>query len=292
MKGIILAGGTGSRLYPATLAVSKQLIPVYDKPMVFYPLSVLMLAGIRDIALISTPRDLPAFKALFGSGGELGLRLTYIEQPRPQGIAQAFILAKDFIGKDSVALILGDNIFYGSGFGGMLKQAAKLKNGAELFAAQVNNAESYGVIGFKADGTPKNITEKPKKPLSNWAVTGLYFYDNQVVDIAAKLKFSARGELEITDINNAYLKQGKLKVNFMRRGMAWLDTGTHEELIKASTFISSIENRQGIKIACLEEIALRNGWINRRQLLARAKKLKATPYGDYLLTCDKEGLWK
>ena len=292
MKGIILAGGTGSRLYPATLAVSKQLIPVYDKPMVFYPLSVLMLAGIRDIALISTPRDLPAFKALFGSGEELGINFTYIQQPKPQGIAQAFILAKDFIGKDSVALVLGDNIFYGAGFGGMLKQAAKLKKGAEVFAAQVNNAKSYGVIGFNAEGTPKNITEKPKKPLSNWAITGLYFYDNKVVDIASKLKFSARGELEITDINNAYLKQGNLKVNFLRRGMAWLDTGTHEDLIKASTFVCSIENRQGIKIACLEEIALHNGWIDRKQLLVRAKKLKGTPYGDYLLTCDREGLWK
>ena len=292
MKGIILAGGAGSRLYPATLAISKQLIPVYDKPMVYYPLSVLMRAGIRDIALISTPRDLPAFKALFGAGAELGLNLSYIEQPKPEGIAQSFILAKDFIGADSAALILGDNIFYGEGLEQMLSRAAGLKEGAEIFASRVVNPAAYGVIGFDESGNPSAITEKPLKPASPWAVTGLYFYDNSVIEAASRLKFSARGELEITDINNFYLSAGKLKVNFMGRGMAWLDTGTHEDLIKASTFIESIETRQGVKIACLEEISFLKGWITREALLKRAVKMKGTPYGDYLLNRDAEGLWK
>lgn len=292
MKGIILAGGTGSRLYPATLAISKQLIPVYDKPMVYYPLSVLMRAGIRDIALISTPRDLPAFKALFGGGEALGLNLSYIEQPKPEGIAQSFILAKDFIGLDTVALILGDNIFYGEGLEKMLLCAAGLKDGAEIFASRVVNPAAYGVISFDKEGKPLLVTEKPSKPASPWAVTGLYFYDNTVIEAASRLKFSARGELEITDINNFYLSSGKLRVNFMGRGMAWLDTGTHEDLIKASTFIESIETRQGIKTACLEEISFRNGWIDRETLLKRAFKMKGTPYGDYLLNRDAEGLWK
>lgn len=292
MKGIILAGGTGSRLFPATFAVSKQLIPVYDKPMVYYPLSVLMLAGIRDIALISTPRDLPAFKALFGDGRELGLNFTYIEQPQPKGIAQAFILAQDFIAGDNVALILGDNIFYGSGLEEMLLRASALEEGAEIFASRVVNPAAYGVIGFDDKGKPTKITEKPSKPASPWAVTGLYFYDSQVSQIARGLKFSARGELEITDINNFYLEKGLMRVNFMERGIAWLDTGTHEDLIKASTFIESIETRQGIKTACLEAIAFEKGWIDRAALLKRAEGMKGTPYGDYLLNCDAEGLWK
>lgn len=292
MKGIILAGGAGSRLYPATLAVSKQLIPVYDKPMIFYPLSVLMLCGIMEIAIISTPRDLPAFKALFGDGSELGLKFSYIVQNKPEGIAQAFILAEDFLAGEKAALILGDNIFYGSGLEDMLIKAANLQSGAEIFASRVVNPAAYGVVCLDENGNPCSVIEKPSKPSSPWAVTGLYFYDSDVCSIAKNLKFSARGELEITDINNAYLSAGKMKVNFMERGIAWLDTGTHEDLIKASTFIESMESRQGLKIACLEAIAFRQGWIDRPALLARAAKMKGTPYGDYLLNCDAEGLWK
>ena len=282
MKGIILAGGTGSRLYPATFAVSKQLIPVYDKPMVFYPLSVLMLAGIRDILLISTPKDLPLYKALLGTGEDYGIRLSYVEQPKPEGLAQAFILGKDFIGKDSVCLILGDNIFYGRDLKQLVKQAAAQPTGATVFAYHVKNPSAYGVVEIDKNKKAISIEEKPQKPKANWAVTGLYFYDNRVVDIAQNLKPSARGELEITAVNEWYLKHGELSVQLMGRGMAWLDTGTHSDLIKASAFIEALESRQGLKIACLEGIAYKNGWIDGAHLARRAQLMKNTEYGTYL----------
>lgn len=282
MKGIILAGGTGSRLYPATFAVSKQLIPVYDKPMIFYPLSVLMLAGIRDILLISTPKDLPLYKALLGTGEDYGIRLSYAEQPKPEGLAQAFILGEKFIAKDNVCLILGDNIFYGRDLKKLLTEAASQPSGATVFAYHVKNPSAYGIVQVDKNNQAVSIEEKPLQPKSNWAVTGLYFYDNRVVDIAKNLTPSPRGELEITDVNDWYLKHGELSVQLMGRGMAWLDTGTHGDLIKASIFIEALENRQGLKIACLEGIAYRNGWIDAKHLARRAQLMKNTEYGAYL----------
>ena len=282
MKGIVLAGGTGSRLYPATFAVSKQLIPVYDKPMIFYSLSVLMLAGIRDILVISTPKDLPLFKHLLGDGSAYGLHLSYVEQPKPEGLAQAFILGADFIGKDSVALILGDNIFYGRDLKKLVQKASAQKKGATVFAYHVKNPAAYGVVEIDKNNKAVSIEEKPQKPKSNWAVTGLYFYDNRVIEIAKNLKPSSRGELEITAVNDWYLQQGELQVELMGRGMAWLDTGTHSDLIKASMFIEALESRQGLKIACLEAIAFKNGWIDAKQLAQRAQLMKNTEYGQYL----------
>lgn len=283
MKGIVLAGGTGSRLYPATFAVSKQLIPVYDKPMIFYPLSILMLAGIREILIISTPADLPLYKKLLGDGSDYGLHLSYCEQPKPEGLAQAFILGADFIGQDHVCLILGDNIFYGRDLKRLVCEAAARKTGATVFGYHVKNPRAYGVVEIDQNRKALSIEEKPQNPKSNWAVTGLYFYDNRVVNIAKQLKPSARGELEITSVNEWYLKQGELSVQLMGRGMAWLDTGTHEDLIKASMFIEALESRQGLKIACLETIAYKNGWIDEAHLKARAMLMKNTGYGQYLL---------
>lgn len=283
MKGIILAGGTGSRLYPATLGLSKQLVPVYDKPMVYYPLSILMLAGIRDVLIISTPKDLPAYRHLLGDGSSYGLRICYAPQPKPEGLAQAFIIGADFIGKDSVCLILGDNIFYGKDLKGLVRQSAAQKSGATVFAYHVKYPQAYGVVELDGNRKALSIEEKPVNPKSNWAVTGLYFYDNRVVDIAKTLKPSARGELEITAVNDWYLKRGELSVQLMGRGMAWLDTGTHADLLKASMFIEALESRQGLKIACLEGIAYKNGWIDETVLLSQGEKMKNTEYGQYLL---------
>ncbi len=282
MKGIILAGGTGSRLYPATFGVSKQLIPIYDKPMVYYPLSVLMLAGIREILLISTPTDLPLYQKLLGDGSTYGLQLSYCEQPKPEGLAQAFILGEKFIGRDSVCLILGDNIFYGRDLKQLVQNAALQKSGATVFAYHVKNPRAYGVVEIDQNRKAISIEEKPQNPKSNWAVTGLYFYDNRVVNIAKNLKPSSRGELEITAVNEWYLKQGELSVQLMGRGMAWLDTGTHQDLIRASMFIEALESRQGLKIACLEAIAYKNGWIGKEHLAQRAKLMKNSGYGEYL----------
>ena len=282
-KGIILAGGSGTRLHPATLAINKQLLPVYDKPMVYYPLSTLMLAGIRDILLISTPQDTPRFQALLGDGSQWGINLSYCVQPSPDGLAQAFILGRDFIGNDPSALVLGDNIFYGHAFQDLLTSATERTTGASVFAYHVHDPERYGVVEFDGQQRALSIEEKPKQPLSNYAVTGLYFYDNQVCDIAASIKPSPRGELEITDVNAVYLKQEQLNVEIMGRGYAWLDTGTHDSLLEAGQFIATLERRQGLKVACLEEVAYRWGWITAEQVERLAQPMLKNGYGQYLL---------
>ncbi|MDD5129507.1 MAG: glucose-1-phosphate thymidylyltransferase RfbA [Candidatus Omnitrophica bacterium] len=281
MKGIVLAGGKATRLYPITKAVCKQMLPIYDKPLIYYSLSVLMLAGIKDILIISTPKDLPRFKELLGDGANLGVKFSYACQPEPEGIAQSFIIAEDFIGKDSVCLILGDNIFYGYNLSGLLQDAAKLKSGAVVFGCTVRDPERYGVFDFDKSGKVISITEKPGKAKTNWVVSGLYFYDNQVIKIAKKVKPSSRGELEITSVNNEYIKKNKLKVQFLGRGYAWLDTGTYESLIEASAFIKTIEERQCSKIGCIEEVAYRMKYINKAQLAKLAEEIN-TGYGDYL----------
>jgi glucose-1-phosphate thymidylyltransferase len=287
MKGIILAGGSGSRLHPITRGISKQLLPIYDKPMIYYPLSVLMLAGIKDILIITTPEDLESFQRLLGNGEQFGINLQYTVQPSPDGLAQAFILGEEFIGQDSVCLVLGDNIFFGQAFGKQLQKAIANQQGATVFGYKVMDPERFGVVEFDEEFRAKSIEEKPVKPKSNWAVTGLYFYDNSVIEIAKSIKPSERGELEITSVNQAYLDRGQLKVEQLGRGFAWLDTGTHDSLIEASQFVQTVEKRQGFKIACLEEIALNNGWLNRDQIKAIGSSMVKTGYGKYLLSLIK-----
>ncbi len=283
MKGIILAGGYGTRLYPITHSLSKQILPVYDKPMIYYPLSMLMLAGIRDIQVISSPSALPTFQSLLGDGSKWGVQFRYCEQAEPKGIAQAFILSKDFIGKDNVCLILGDNIFYGHGLPDKLRNAANMVSGALVFAYSVSDPERYGIVEFDANGKALSIEEKPSRPRSNYAVPGIYFYDNQVVEISEALQPSARGELEITDVNLAYLEKGQLSVDRMGRGVAWLDAGTHESLLQAASFVYTLQERQGMKISCPEEIAYRRGFISKEQLIKLGEELRKSPYGEYLL---------
>jgi glucose-1-phosphate thymidylyltransferase len=291
MKGIILAGGAGTRLYPLTKSISKQIIPVYDKPMIYYPLSVLMLAGIREILIISTPEDIHLYEDLLGDGQQLGLNLTYQIQPSPDGLAQAFIIGENFIGNDTVCMILGDNIFYGHGFGKVLLDTAALEDGAVVFGYYVTDPERYGVVDFDAKGKALTIEEKPKQPRSNYAVTGLYFYSNDVIDKAKSLKPSARRELEITDLNRLYLEEERLKVRIMGRGMAWLDTGTHESLLQASNYIYTIEERQGLKVSCIEEIAFKRGYIDKEQLVRLAEPLSKNQYGQYLMNIAEEKIF-
>ncbi len=288
MKGILLAGGSGTRLHPITRGVSKQLLPVYDKPMVYYPLSTLMLAGIREVLVISTPEDLPGFERLLGDGAHLGMSIEYVAQPRPEGIAQAFLIGRDFIGGDSVALALGDNVFHGHGLSDRLESAAQQRSGATVFGYWVNDPERYGVVEFDPQGRVLTIEEKPSKPRSHYAVVGLYFYDDQIVEIASALTPSARGELEITDVNLAYLKQGKLRVELLGRGIAWLDTGTHESLLQASEYIHTVQERQGLMISSVEEIAFRKGWIDRAELAKLGRDLAKSPYGTYLVQLAEE----
>lgn len=282
MKGIILAGGAGTRLYPSTLAVSKQILTVYDKPMIYYPMSTLMLAKIKDVLIISTPRDLPCYEELFGDGSQLGMHIEYAVQDKPRGLADAFIIGEKFIGDDSVCLVLGDNIFYGYGFSERLAKASSRKSGATIFGYHVSNPKAFGVVEYDKDWNVLSIEEKPEHPKSNYAVPGLYFYDNDVIEIAKNVKPSARGEIEITSINNEYLRRGTLKVELFGRGMAWLDTGTHRAMLDAANFIEAVQTRQGLYVACLEEIAYNNGFINKEQLLSQADKLKTTEYGQYL----------
>ena len=282
MKGIVLAGGSGTRLHPVTRGISKQMLPVYDKPMIYYPLSVLMLAGIQEILVISTPEDLPGYQKLLGNGADFGIQLSYAEQPSPDGLAQAFLIGESFIGDGNVCLVLGDNIFYGYGFSAMLRDAAQRAEGATVFGYHVNDPARFGVLEFDASGKVISLEEKPAKPKSNYAVTGLYFYDNRVVDIAKSVKPSGRGELEITDVNRAYLESGDLNVSVMGRGFAWLDTGTHDSLMEAGQFVQTIEHRQGLKVACLEEIGYRNGWLSEEALQRQATALAKTGYGQYL----------
>lgn len=293
MKGIVLAGGTGTRLYPITKGVSKQLLPIYDKPMVYYPISTLMQAGIRDILIISTPADLPAFKRLLGDGSDFGIRFSYAEQPSPDGLAQAFIIGREFIGNDPVCLVLGDNIFHGAGFTSQLQEAVNAvsnRGDAVVFGYRVNDPSRYGVAEFDADGNCLSIEEKPQKPKSNYAIVGLYFYPNEVIDIAAQIKPSARGELEITSVNQSFLNKGKLKVQTLPRGFAWLDTGTHDSLAEASIYVEVLEKRQGLKIACLEDIAYRKGWISAEKLRLLAEPMKNNQYGRYLLNLIEHGV--